>query len=834
MGIVGKVKSWISKTQVGTRFGYKPPAPTTQQGSGYVSSTDTSVGGSGQAPSWGSGGGGGSTVTGGGTTTTRSGGGRTTPSGNITPSSTTTTTTKINLPSGNITPKDFSKGTSTSFFNPQRNVGTIYFEPQIEKRKEDRLDKFVFTPEGIKKDPSTHRFVFIEPPVYGTGGGMTKVTDVTPTFIPSGNIYGTGSKLQFNIPGYEPLTTSTGSGVLEASDKKLDILQKINIKQEQFGKKSGVGFGAASFGLGVGSAFVETGSAILNPTATGKSILGTITHPIKSAQGIGSSIGTGLQINPSFTIGKLTGYYVTGKAIGFGISKVNPFNTITKRVKIRDVNTPQFLETSFTGIKGGKEFQVSSYKIVGEKRPPYAEYKTSPFKETFGIKPQLEDLKFVPSKQFQIKTISNVINQEPFFVIEKVAGSKSGKITKITGSSETFNPRTQFNSLTKPEQFVLGRYGESITGTPMSSRTAQMFFKRESDFTKSSIGTKRVVDINFRTREFKQIDNFPSQMKFNTGSWRISQKAGRGRTSSLNIGITRTKPFLETDKIQAFTSETFFKDISKPFARARGKTPKLEGTFYKLKEPVLLDTATDVKSITPAQITKTSFSKTFQQTKQIQVPFQLPKPIIKTSRVPSSIIKQTGFTTSSSSMWAGTGLYERTTSEPLFRQRTFISTIPEIKQPSFILNKEVSILKTTPGLKIDLGLKNIPSLKQQPSLKTTSILKQAPMLKQAEKQKQMQKLKMLQKNKSLFPRFPIFRIPNPKTPGLFFSPKSKPFKISRSLFGKKKKYRVPRSPSLVAIGQGIKSTRYGRAEFSALGIRPIIISRKRKVKGSRK
>jgi len=351
-------------------------------------------------------------------------------------------------------------------------------------------------------------------------------------------------------------------------------------------------------------------------------------------------VGSALFVSPFIEKG------IKGKGALGGYVKAHPYETAfalgsvvvpstlyaTKRITTiaptRKVLTPSFVEKQVYGISQGKQHKFSTYDIVGEYKPPRLKTVTSRFRQQLGLKPL--STKDIPAKGFNIQTVSPAIDNFPFQVVEKRTGSNILRYKTISGDSFPINPRV--SKLSNVDDFLLRRYVEGKTGLPTSSETAKVFAPRGSDFQLSDISTIKTHKFNVKGKKTTFIDNRlyknveADSFKVRIGSdktyaeldfGKVKFEAGKGKTTETSRALTRTKQIVDTPDYEVLKSETYFKDVTKPGARASGKTPKLTGEIYIKKEPILIDSVSDVTFINTADIVKTPLSKTFQVQKQV-------------------------------------------------------------------------------------------------------------------------------------------------------------------------------------------------------------------------
>lgn len=604
----------------------------------------------------------------------------------------------------------------------------------------------------------------------------------------------------------------------ETKGKVSKVLDEPLVDQVALAKYTGEDIGNLVYGaVGTKGAVLQTGAVFGLTAGAGFAIKGVTAGATYGATRIaGARAGqiTATTLRTGTTVGGygLGGVYIAGQAtqiyyaptraekfqitgrtgadIGAGLygfkaggklwTKVDPVTKVTEVVPLRAVEDPKFVERQYTVITKGKELKLAEYYIKGEKLPPRVKIETTAFREYFNLKPK--DITYISPKTYSVKTTQPAVYGKPFSVLERGKGSKGGKVKIISGESQEINVR--LDPLSKIDKFLLKKYAEDITGRPMSAKNVQKFFAKESDFSKAVIHSQRIADIKIPKLTKKIIEK----------EYAVPKQTGR--LTTLDIGITRVKPSFKTPEWEAFTSETYFKDISKPFSRATGKAPKITGEIYRLRKPIILDAGVDVKSMKPADIKKTPFTKTFADQKVVSV--QLPKPFPKPAptKVSTKVVTPsvTETYTPQVSKYAGTGLYERTEGEltPTYRtgvnEKAFVqqgvSNLNSFKDFSKMNVVEVSITRT--GTQPLTKIKETTKLDLLPKLKPMTKIKQSQKLFTKLKLKQLQKQKTpATKVKGIFPR------PPPKTPPTPFGfnlkgitlPKPRPGRVQ--IFGRR-------------------------------------------------
>jgi len=466
---------------------------------------------------------------------------------------------------------------------------------------------------------------------------------------------------------------------------------------------------------------------------------------------------------------------VTGAEIGVGLygfgrgvktfRAYDPFTKITEHIKIRDAGGHKAKEISYQIVKKGKEINLGEYILRGEKTPPYLKVKTTKFRKKFGMKPY-NDFEIIPAKRYRVQTLEPAVYGEPFLVSEVSQGSRVAKISRISGASERLNIKTA--RLSKIDLYLLKQQSKVNL---ISEKNLRKFFKKNDDFSRSVIEKYKLTEINPKKKTLKILPE-------------------TGRRTELSSAITRTKPLFQTENIEAFTSKTYFKSRNKPFARARGKTPKIETELYRIKKPFILDTE-PVNFIQPADIKKTPFSRTFGQQSQQVVKQQMkeltkiiPKsePIPKPSKVNNIISPQI-------SKYTGLGIYELTSgglnvgsSKSIIKADLGINDISAITETRLI-----------PKQKIKVKIKQRFRQEYKPQLKSIFKQEYKPQLKQGLKpqlkQKSKQLQKQLQKQKIKIPQLKQYMY-SPMTKGDIYR-NTKSFVTGGIFnFGKKRKQRT--------------------------------------------
>ncbi len=553
---------------------------------------------------------------------------------------------------------------------------------------------------------------------------------------------------------------------------ELEILREASFTETA---RDQVTFGGAigGFAAGVGFSVIGTGrlakGLVTQPVeTTGQLIEGLIGLPSKLPE-----LAILLKTEPAFVSGFLTSEILQAVAVGKGLDFT--FRRKTTIKKLRDVQTPEFIEKQLFAVSRGREFKVSEFRITGELKPPRVKITTTGLRELVGIKPISKE--FISPQKFVIETIKPVIGQFPFRVVEARTKSNILRFTDIAGESRLITSRTA--QLLNIDELLLKRFVESKTGIPASLETARKFAKRGTDFELSDIAITKASKFDIKTKKttfigddiIKTLDFKDFRIRFGdektfaeVGFGKIKLQAGKGKTTELSRALTRTKELLETEEFAVFTSKTFFKDVTKPFPRAVGKTQKLKGTIFVKKEPIILDVDTGVKFVTPADIKKTPLSKTFQELQQIE---QLQKILPK--------IKPTKEVTKGIPITTAESVVQKTTIPSVKIIQDEIAEIPITKQTAIVFEGRIPLdlslektitgqVSTTDLISKELSKEASKTLEKQISktlsktlakeltkeaTKTLTLLKQPQKLAQKQTLKTLLKLKTLPKTKTI-------------------------------------------------------------------------------------
>jgi len=464
------------------------------------------------------------------------------------------------------------------------------------------------------------------------------------------------------------------------------------------------------------------------------------------------------------------GFRTGSKVYDFSFQKIKIVEPLRTTLK------PSGREYATNVISQGKSKQFSSYNIYGEVKPPTTITTTTRFRKTFGFKPI--KVKNLPSRKYLVSTLGDVEYGKSFYAYEFRQGSKIIRPKLLTPEGEqVFTGKINLKGYDPLRRFGFERLAEYQTGgTPVKSGRVGNILGKDS--------IKQISNI-VQTKTMK-IKVYPNEV--------IAKRIGVfGKTKTRSLTFSEARLIKETPTFERYDVRTIFKEVTKPLARATGKTPDLRMDLIIRKEPIVLDDITGVKLIEPANIKKTPFSSTFGTQVQQQKIITLPKPVLPKVRTPLKIIttiqdSSTKIYPSTTSAFAGTGMYEKTEEviSPLNVQSIYDKSIVV---PSTTTKQ---IPTTIQSSELKSALKEITKTQEKQLNKVI----QKPMTKMS--QKQMNKLMSKQLTKQILktpPKNPPSKIPNiypPKKQGEFYFPlflkgttlKLKPFK-SFTVFGRR-------------------------------------------------
>jgi len=492
-------------------------------------------------------------------------------------------------------------------------------------------------------------------------------------------------------------------------------------------------------------------------------------------------------------------------------------------IKIRPAKEPviRFKET-VKPSKGGKA-SLAKFKIVQYEPARKAEV-TTHLKKLFGKKPKIIEISKPTIRT--IETLHPIKLSAKGEIIGKGdlifgrTGAKGKSVNQFLaelGGGETPLKLSSYKSLTKTQQFglkklaemkvgravpqkyvpqVLGKtltedlYGKGYLELEKTWRVKGNIFKKEGlEFEAIPYG-KRITraEIITRTQEVKEV---PFKTSFGT--------------------VTKTLP--KEAQGEWFLGEVAVKSVTKPFPRAVGKIPYLKGYTY-IKDPI--KGGDFVKTIlTTKTITKPVVSKTLLKLGEVKGAAVTGLPITKsTIKFPTEVTKAI----------VGAKLVSKTI--PVVAA----TTIPMYKTETLTLPTTKPLIKISTKPSIKSVTKPIVKPITKPAVKTIT----KPVLKPITKPILKPIIKPIIKPivKPIVTITTIPGLPPPTKRGFIWIPSlglGKKRKAPKRQF-KTPSFKVSRQPSLLALGEKIRARKPGRAEFTGLTLRPILIPEEKKKK----
>jgi len=384
-----------------------------------------------------------------------------------------------------------------------------------------------------------------------------------------------------------------------------------------------------------------------------------------------------------------------------------------------------------------------------------------------------ELLKTKVDKIVELKTGKFVIS-EPFaglpvtggkpFILRTARLGKKGlgepKYTLQIQKQKTI-PKEEVSTLGKIPEYVLSKTIEKgkLKGVPIKSKDVSKYISEEE---RVQLGMGKALDI-------------------------LSPEGKRISTQQFAGLIKKEK---QVGKIEVYDILSGAKDVSKPLSRATGRVDIMTGKYMQLPtiSKIPIEGTTFVAK---GKITKTPFAKTFPlEQVQATIPFPKPPKIPKTAKIDLSLVKVEPSVMRPTSIWAGTGLYERTTevgAVGLVKPEQTLSPVIllgitkpsmvdtryglrlETKQEQRTLQKLGTKLKVKQDLKLSQEVKpvqrELSKLKEGQAYKERLVTKQLFREKLVGKQvevllsKQKQRKATIQKSQIKIPKTPIVKIP---------------------------------------------------------------------------
>lgn len=342
----------------------------------------------------------------------------------------------------------------------------------------------------------------------------------------------------------------------------------------------------------------------------------TIVAPLLFAPGFVAG-GTRTALDPEeTTLNRILGGVEAGTgAFILGAKGVQFLRTpVVKRIPLREVKTPEAIEVQKLIQLRGKQTTATVFDITGELSAPAIIQRTTRGKQIIDIlgkqlekvvrvggKPVISlrargKLEFIPARTFSIRTPEVIIGKQPFLVSEVREGSRIARLSQIVGTEGRISLKG-FKELPRLEKFLLQSGAELLTGRKVPLSQVPKILSIQKQRFSSLIETEKL----FKIRPGKTFSEF--------------ELIPRGRRIQRFIAVSEAEKLATTDTLELLKVKTLFKDVTFPFARATGKTPTLDTLILKMKPSRGIDDT--IKFIKPAKITKTPFSKTFQQQEEV-------------------------------------------------------------------------------------------------------------------------------------------------------------------------------------------------------------------------
>ncbi|KKK87805.1 hypothetical protein LCGC14_2749570, partial [marine sediment metagenome] len=408
----------------------------------------------------------------------------------------------------------------------------------------------------------------------------------------------------------------------------------------------------------------------------------------------------------------------------------------------------------------GRPTTISAFEITREISPP-----TFVGTRTTGLLPG----RIAPARTEITTTPFLTFEGLPVFTLT-TRGGRVGSLDIISGLPSTPVTPAAFGGLPPRQQFLFQRFTEGITGgRPVALRTVPRLLRRGLEFDIGEIQAFKLgrIDIGKQPTEVRLLE--PSTL---------------GRRITRFETLSQFERVGTTPEFQLFRGDILFKDITRPFARATGRTPRLRGLILRRTEPITLgeDGAFTFKipsgRRTPLEQT---FAKQFQQ-QELQLPrVAPPRP---TRRVRTTALKTqrpigisgissllsggiSGGTFRPSNVFdidfvrgfQGRGISKPTTARE--RQLGFITQIPRT------IERQIPAVQQRGEQIFKLEQRQFPKQAEIGGLQFRQLIIQRPRLAQrerlAQRQEQLQGLRLVQRQ--------AFRLPRPTT--------QRPFRITR-------------------------------------------------------
>ena len=395
------------------------------------------------------------------------------------------------------------------------------------------------------------------------------------------------------------------------------------------------------------------------------------------------------------------------------------------------------VKQSFVEVQKPVGDKMLAKYVITQEVPPITVRATTPFREFFGMQPAVEGA-ITPTKIIKTFTPDFVEVGKPFDFVTQQVGSKVYYVSRISGQSAPLDKAT-FQSLPKTYQYVWQKIAERETGVPVSLENTPKVLRENIQNIQSQIYTQDIYKLTQTGADKFRVDiQTPTGKTFNQYiAGTIQKEVPEQPLATFDMQYAGSPIGVTPEGVKTFKSETYFKDVTFPFARASGNVPVLKGTTYLLggaeeatgagieaappskiiniagspitiTKEVPTTASTSVINIAGQPITITReipttiaregtsalgqvSSQVTQATQAVSKPVVVPKifPKIVTTEVPASLTKLASSTTTPIlSSLTGAGLITATKAETSFKQPQVSKTL-QIESPSLITATKV-------------------------------------------------------------------------------------------------------------------------------------------------
>ncbi len=264
------------------------------------------------------------------------------------------------------------------------------------------------------------------------------------------------------------------------------------------------------------------------------------------------------------------------------------------RIPTRRVREPSFVEFQQPIIARGRQDVFSAFEITREISPPTIV--GTPSGGLIGgiVKPARVEI---------TRTPFGTIGDLPTVTLT----TRGGRIGRLDILSGTVRPTgvQELGSLPRRQQFLFQRFAEITTqGRPVALARIPRVLREDLEFGLGDLRSLKVGRIDIGTRP-TTLDLFPPR------------QAGRRITRFETLG--QFERVGVRDQFDIFRGQVLFKEVTRPFARATGRTPRLRGTIIRIREPVVIGEDLGVQIFRPSGGARTPLDVTFA-TQQVSIP----------------------------------------------------------------------------------------------------------------------------------------------------------------------------------------------------------------------